>query len=419
MRRLTRKVSTLALSMMLLGAFGVAANAETTAVQAGNSKTVWKHRVLKRGGSQLPHQQANWSPYRAGEFGTKVRTVSNGQSEPLMAEEMPLEMGPPVYDMDGGGCEGGACGVGCDSCSSCGPGMACGSMGCGDCGGCGECGACMSCYDCGAFGRMLAHVVMNLNYFGGVHGFKSGADLGRNGNFGFNYGMNWGSPLGDPWGLGYQAGVGVVHSNFTGDQLNDIFSGDHRDQVFFTSGIFRRAMCGGLQWGIVYDLMRDSYRDNATTGQIRTEISFAWPGCRDFGFYGVFGAKDDRMTLPLVNQVITEVDVAPLDIYSLFYRRYFTGGGIGRVWAGFTNEGDGVFGADATIPLGTSWALENSFTYLAPQDSGVDRQARESWGVFIRLVWYPGRQATCEINDPYTPLMPVANNTNMIIDVNR
>jgi hypothetical protein len=287
----------------------------------------------------------------------------------------------------------------------------------------GDCGDCGSCYDCGAFGSALfagiAHVATNLNYFGGVHGFKGPTDMGRNGNFGFNYGMTWGSPLGDPWGLGYQVGVGVVHSNFTGDQVVDLFSGDHRDQVFFTSGIFRRAMCGGIQWGVVYDLMRDSYRDNTTTGQIRTEIAFSRPGCRDFGFYGAFGANSDRMTLPLVDRVITEVDVSPIDIYSLFYRRYFTGGGIGRVWAGFTGEGDGVFGADATIPIGTSWALENSFTYLAPQDSGTARQERETWGVFIRLVWYPCRQATCEINDPYTPLMPVANNTNMLIDTNQ
>lgn len=399
--------------MVLLGAVCVAAEAETAAVQASNSKTVWKQRVLKRGSSEAPHQQAKWSPYRTGDFGAKVQTVSNSQSGPVMTEEMPLEVGPPVYGDDGASY---GSGMSCDSCTSCGPDMACGSM---SCGGCGTCDACTSCYDCGAFGAMIAHIVMNLNYFGGVHGFKGATDLGRNGNFGFNYGLSWGSPLGDPWGLGYQVGVGVVQSNFTGDQVIDLFSGDHRDQVFFTSGVFRRAMCGGIQWGVVYDLMRDSYRDNATTGQVRTEISFSRPGCRDFGFYGVFGANDDRMTLPLVNQVITEVNVAPLDIYSLFYRRYFTGGGIGRVWAGFTNEGDGVFGADATIPLGTSWALENSFTYLAPQDSGVARQERESWGVFIRLVWYPGRQASCEINDPYTPLMPVANNTNMLIDVNQ
>lgn len=413
MRRLTRNVSTLALSMMLLGALGVAANAETTSGQASNAKTVWKHRVLKRGSSEAPHQQANWKPYRTGEFGAKVQTVSNSQSGPIMTEEMPLDMGPPVYGDDCASCGPGMdCGSSCDSC---GPGMDCGSMACG---GCGECDAC-SCYDCGAFGAAIAHVVMNLNYFAGVHGFKGPTDLGRNGNFGFNYGMTWGSPLGDPWGIGYQLGVGVVHSNFTGDQVIDLFSNDHRDQVFFTSGIFRRAMCGGIQWGVVYDLMRDNYRDNATTGQIRTEIAFSRPGCRDFGFYGSFGANDDRMTLPIVNQVITEVDLAPIDIYSLFYRRYFTGGGIGRVWAGFTGEGDGVFGADATVPLGTSWALENSFTYLAPKDGGTTGQERESWGVFLRLVWYPGRQATCEINDPYTPLMPVANNTNMLIDAIR
>jgi hypothetical protein len=385
----------------------VAAIAQTS-IGSDSSRTVWKHRVLKQSSSEAPHQQAKWSPYRAGEFGAKVHTVSNGQAVPMMGEEMPLEMGPPVYGSD---CDSCGPGMSCDSCSSCGP------MGCGDgvdCAGCGDC------YECGAFGSALggaiAHVAMNLNYFAGVHGFKGPTDLGRNGNFGFNYGMVWGSPLGDPWCLGYQVGVNVVHSNFTGDQIVDVFSGNHRDQVFFTSGIFRRAMCGGIQWGVVYDLMRDNYRDNATTGQIRTEVAFSRPGCRDFGFYGAFGANNDRMVLPLVDQVITEVDLAPIDVYSLFYRRYFSGGGIGRVWGGFTGQGDGVFGADATVPLGTSWALENSFTYLAPKDGGTTGQERESWGVFLRLVWYPGRQASCEINDPYTPLMPVANNTNMLID---
>jgi len=401
--------------MMLLGTLSVTVCAQTALLgsgQEGSSRTVWKHRVLKKGSSQAPHQQANWSPYRAGEFGAKVRTVSNGSAAAVMADEMPIEVGPPVMGDEIAGCgSDGSCGL------ACGPGMACGAGGCGDglaCGGCGDC------YDCGAFGDAffgaLAHVVTNLNYFGGVHGFKGPTDLGRNGNFGFNYGMNWGSPLGDPWCLGYQVGVGVVHSNFTGDQVVDLFSKDHRDQVFFTAGIFRRALCGGIQWGVVYDLMRDSYRGDATTGQIRMEAAFSQPGCRDFGFFGTFGATDDRMVVPGINQIITEVDLAPMDIYSLFYRRYFTGGGIGRVWAGFTGQGDGVFGADATVPLGTSWALENSFTYLAPQDGGTTGQERESWGVFLRLVWYPGRQASCEINDPYTPLMPVANNTNMLID---
>lgn len=415
MRRLTRNVSTLALSMMLLGTLSVTGDAQTALFgggEEGSSRTVWKHRVLKRGSSEAPHQQANWSPYRTGEFGAKFQTVSNGRMVSVMEDEMPIDVGPSMLGED---CD--SCGPGTSCGTACGPGMACGPAGCGDGDACGGCG---NCYDCTAFGNALfgavAHVVTNLNYFGGVHGFKGPTDLGRNGNFGFNYGMVWGSPLGDPWCLGYQAGVSVVHSNFTGDQVVDLFSNDHRDQVFFTAGIFRRAMCGGIQWGVVYDLMRDTYRGNATTGQIRTEVALSQHGCRDFGFFGTFGATDDRMVVPGINQIITEVDLAPMDIYSLFYRRYFTGGGIGRVWAGFTGQGDGVFGADATVPLGTSWALENSFTYLAPKEGGTVGQERETWGVFLRLVWYPGRQASCEINDPYTPLMPVANNTNMLID---
>ena len=398
MRRLTRNVSTLALGLMLLGALPLGA-AETSA--SGSSRTVWKNRVLASGSSSGNQRQASWSAYRTGQFGAKVQNVSTSQSETVLDEDMSVEMGPPVYG---------------DDCTSCGSGQACGldsacGLGCDDCG---------DCYECGMFGDALgaglAHVVMNLNYFAGVHGFKGPTDLGRNGNFGFNYGLNWGSPLGDPWCLGYQLGVSVVHSNFTGDQVVDIFSGDHRDQVFFTSGIFRRATCGGLQWGVVYDLMKDSYRDNATTGQIRTELSLARPGLHDFGYFGAIGVNNDRMNLPMIDEVITEVSLAPMDVYSLFYRRYFTGGGVGRVWAGFTGKGDGVFGADCTVPLGTSWALENSFTYVAPKDNGTTGQERESWGVFLRLVWYPGRDASCEINDPYTPFMPVANNTNMLID---
>ncbi len=397
--------------MMLSVAMGGVASAETLA-GTGGSRTVWKYRVLESPAA-VPQRQSTWSPYRAGQFA--AQTVSQTTSIPLMTETEPLELGPSVLNEGG---EAGGAEMSCDSCSLCGPtacgeGLACGSTGCGQGGACGGPGGCLSCCPLGA---AFVHLVTNLNYSAGVHGFKGPTDLGRNGNFGFDYGMVWSSPFCESWGIGYQVGVNVVHSNFTGDQVIDIFSADHRDQVFYTSGIFHRALCDGLQWGVVYDLMRDNYRDNATTGQIRTEVALAQPGCHDYGFFGAFGANNDRMVIPLVNQVITEVELAPMDIYSVFYRRYFTGGGIGRIWGGFTSHGDGVFGADATVPLGTSWALENSFTYLAPKDGGTTGQERESWGVFLRLVWYPGRQAACEINDPYAPLLAIGNNTNMLID---
>ena len=125
----------------------------------------------------------------------------------------------------------------------------------------------------------------NFEFFFGAHGFKGPFDLGRNGNFGFHEGINFGAPLGDPWGVGYQLGVQGVHSNFSGDRVWAIREGD-RNQVFFTGGIFRRARRQGWQWGVVFDLLRDSYYEKATLGQIRTETSWVTGYGWDIGFWG-------------------------------------------------------------------------------------------------------------------------------------
>jgi len=76
-----------------------------------------------------------------------------------------------------------------------------------------------------------------------------------------------------------------------------------------------------------------------------------------------------------------------------------------------------VFGLDGTVPLGTSWALDNNFTYLIPkQGRGTDGQREESWSVSIHLVWYPGREARNVFNDPHHPLFYVADNSWFLVD---
>ncbi|MHB8903354.1 MAG: DUF6666 family protein, partial [Thermoguttaceae bacterium] len=272
MRRVNCTVAAMAwVTLLVVAVQGI--SAAPTAIGEVAPRTVWKARVPETTLSDAPRQRVEWSPYRTAGLHTEPDILSSASlSASIAAEEIPLpdplaadeslpQVGPPVY---GDGCD--TCGpeMSRDSCSACAGGLGCDGR--------------ASCCNCGSFAAALARVVTNLNYFGGVHGFKGPTDLGRNGNFGFNYGMVWSSPLGDPWGIGYQTGVSVVSSNFTGDQVTDVFSGSHRDQVFFTSGLFRRPVCEGIQWGVVYDLMRDNYRDNATTGQIRTELALARPG---------------------------------------------------------------------------------------------------------------------------------------------
>jgi len=262
-----------------------------------------------------------------------------------------------------------------------------------------------------------------LSLFGGVHGFKTPTDFGRNGNFGFHEGCSFGGALGDPFGLGYQVGIQAVHSNFEGNQTLATSTGvaqfDHssRNQVFFTAGLFRRALNGGLQGGTVVDYVRDSYFASADLTQIRSETSLVIPGHGELGFWGAYGVGKDHVEARLNPQTVLNYVLGPRDMYAIFYRRYFSGGGQGRVWAGLSGMGDAVLGGEISVPIGTSWALENNFTYLLPKRSAASGgQQDESWAVAIRLVWYPGQAAWSVRQGAYFPLFGVADNSVFLVD---
>lgn len=272
-------------------------------------------------------------------------------------------------------------------------------------------------------GFVLPDNLPDLYLFAGVHGFKGAADLGRNGNFGFHEGVNLSGPLGDPWGFGFQAGVQAVHSNFKGNQTltaedgSPEFDDSTRNQVFFTGGFFHRKLGGGLQGGTVFDYFYDSYFRSSSLGQIRTEWSLVGPSLGEIGFWGAFGVTKDLVSGRLNAQTPLEWWLAPKDMYSAFIRRYFSGGGQGRIWAGMTGGADILFGAELSVPLGTSWALENNFTFLLPRDSASSGgQSDESWAVGIQLVWYPGRSAYGVRQSPFYPLFNVADNSVFLVD---
>jgi hypothetical protein len=209
--------------------------------------------------------------------------------------------------------------------------------------------------------------------------------------------------------------VQAVHSDFSGHQAaeDDIFRRSDRDQFFFTGGVFQRAPLGGWQGGIVFDLLHDRYYATANLRQIRTESALVFScGRREIGFWGAFGVGDDMLNFfddgPNGDGIVL---LKPKDTYSLFYRRHFSGGGQGRVWAGISGNGDALVGGDCRIPIGTNWALENSFTYLVPKGGhGEGAQEEETWNVSIHLVWYPWNQARSAINSPFQPLFRVADN---------
>ena len=318
-----------------------------------------------------------------------------------------------------GGCD--SCGGNCGECGNCS----------GDCGGCGDCGECGDC-DCPWMAPCGGWGPRNLGIFAGINGFKGPRDRGGNGNFGFTEGVNWGAPLGDPWGCGYQLGFAALQDNLSGYQLgtpvdstnqSTIVTAD-RHQYFFTAGVFNRAECGGWQWGVAFDLLHDTYYEASDLKQIRTETGYLFNESNEVGYSGAYGVGGDRVQSYLTTNGRTSVVNAflnPTDQFVVYYRRHFQNGGEGRIWGGITGYSDGLFGADTWVPLGGSWALQNTFNYLIPKQGKGDAggQLNESWSLAINLIWYPGHSTKCLGKSCYRPVLNVADNSLFMVRENR
>ncbi|MBU4270340.1 MAG: hypothetical protein KKE86_12635 [Planctomycetes bacterium] len=288
-----------------------------------------------------------------------------------------------------------------------------------DRGGCGDCGPCggSTCGECCDFGYEVFDGrcdwwIRNLTLFVGGQGFKGPVDWGTNGNYGINEGLGVSGPLGDPWGCGYQMGARFVQSNFSG--LQAAAPGTDRTQYFVTAGIFRRELCRGLQWGVVWDYMHDRYYDTFKLNQLRSDIGFVIDEVHEVGFLGAFGVSTDTYNYGNFRNI----NLDPTDMFALYFRRNFENGGDGRIWGGGTGRGDGLVGADLWVPLGRGFALQNIINYKIPREgrAGGVAHADESWGLTIQLVWYPGQSALCQRGNPYRPMHNVADNSLFMVD---
>jgi hypothetical protein len=159
--------------------------------------------------------------------------------------------------------------------------------------------------------------------------------------------------------------------------------------------------------------------------QIRTETGYLFNECNELGYSGAYGVGGDSVqsALRLNPRQVTVVNafLNPTDQFVVYFRRHFQNGGDGRIWGGLTGMGDGLFGADAWVPLGGSWALQNTFNYLIPKQGRGDSggQINESWSLAINLVWYPGRSTKCLGTSCYRPVLNVADNSLFMVRENR
>jgi hypothetical protein len=161
-----------------------------------------------------------------------------------------------------------------------------------------------------------------------------------------------------------------------------------------------------LQYGVVYDLMHDERQGGNDFDQVRGEISYATGYGRDFGF--MFAAQTNARNDG--NDVYQATDQ-----FLLFYRLCGRQGGEFRLFAGFDDDSNGIFGTDLSIPLNNRWSLDGGWTYLHGDNVGDGASANEGWNIGMSLVWHWGCRAKACHSSPYRPMFNVADNGSMII----
>lgn len=286
--------------------------------------------------------------------------------------------------------------------------------GCGDIGCCGDCGDTVcGCGDvcdgsCGVPVTLMLPPLRELTVEVGVQAFKNPLDNGRDrGNFGLNAGVNLGgamSWLGLP-GIGYQIGYRSTQSQLHGDET--LATSDGHQQSFLTAGLFHRKAVG-LQYGLVYDLLRDERQGSEDFGQIRGLIGVTNPRGHEIGFQFAKHLNDNNLGGTVYHAT---------DQYLLYYRMHGCQGGEFRVFGGFDDDSKGILGSDFNIPLTDRFSLTTGFTYVIPEEDvqGAGAQ-QESWNVGMNLVWHYGCRAKRSFMSQYRPMFRLADNGSLIVD---
>jgi len=275
--------------------------------------------------------------------------------------------------------------------------------------------------------------------FAGLDSFKGIADEDYQSNFGAVTGINVGSQLsvlGD-YGLGWQTGLSYGVYDLDGRGSTDFNQARSQTQLFVTTGFFHKAKCDQrLSFGLVYDWMFNEewgvYGTDPTLGQWRGQIEYAVSGCNAVGFWGCARDLGDVRTVPIPNTRGIIVANRAISQANLFWHHKFCSGADSYLWVGVPDHGrldtteggsliDWTFGASVQVPLTCKLALYANGAYFHPSAAAGATAAVESgYDVGMGLVWYFGGGArSCAINgkcaDPY---MPVANNSNFLVDQN-
>jgi hypothetical protein len=320
------------------------------------------------------------------------------EASPVAAGELQLAN---FADEDGSSA-GLACGTACDhSCE-------------GDCFACGG-----VCFACG--GVEEENFWDTISLFGGLEGSKQPQDFGINAHFGGRAAVNGGLPLWREYGLGLQLGTSINATGNAVQVMERVEGTTGRFQSHTTITLFQRTS-GGLVWSAGHDFLYQDYYDNFFLGQWRGRVGQTFWESDELGLKGSlrsFSDDGDFLGIPL--------SLRPLNQGAIYWQHRWPNLAQISCWTGLS-EGHAeanvalgdlprtgtafLFGSDLYIPLNNCVALFGEANFIMPADTGtVD--------AYLGIEFYPwggarrGRRAT------FAPVMPVAGNPTMSVDLER
>lgn len=237
------------------------------------------------------------------------------------------------------------------------------------------------------------------------------------GSFGFQQGINFGTQVPSLLcgQMGSQIGVRFIQSQLDGTAA----APDHRQQLFLTTGLFRRVDYG-VQGGLVVDYLHDDWIYQADLLQLRGELSYLLSPCHELGFRFTDSQQIDDTSYQLRGSLVsTAIRLSSLDTYRGFYRFRFSeqARGQAELQAGWTQDGGAILGMTLNTPLQNQIGLTTNATYLMPPKDASPSFASEGWNLGLALVWTPGRKFGLA-RDYYRPLFDVADNGSLISKIN-
>jgi hypothetical protein len=275
------------------------------------------------------------------------------------------------------------------------------------------------CQDCPRFG---------FEAFQGFDSFRGPPEGIGPSNFGEVTGANAAMPAYEPWGIGWQLGASYGTYDFSGRPPPATQLTGAQQQIFVTTGFFRRARNGQrLSFGFVHDWMiNNNYSQFAlspTLSQWRGQLEWAMSGRNSLGLWGTVHDKSyirDRPDNHNQFRAISQINV-------FWHHRYAFGADtwlrigmpLSKKFLGSSLAGSAILGATAQMPLNEQLALYANAMYMAPNTAaGPIGASRDTYNISMGFAWYPGRNArTPNVNGGcWLPYMPLGNNGNFLVD---